>query len=146
MTLSKGLCPRYNAGKELLFKNKSHFAPLLCGMEDNGGIDPSELCPFFLLPAAFGIIFSPSCWCYWGVQPLWAVLFHASHGLQPSLMSLVPTFPGAAWVVPFQGHFSLIYFFDIFYRKIERLQRPSSPPFLVVYRHCPKYSQCRVEK
>lgn len=120
----KGSAPDTTPGRNYYSSTNDSLLLSWAGWKAEGVLSPSELCPFFSLPSALGTALSPSSRCYWGVQPLWAAHFPASHGLQPSLLCSVPTFPGAVWVVPFQGHFSLISFFHIFFffLKTEKLQ------------------------
>lgn len=93
-------------------------------------------------------ILSPSCWCCWVVQHVWAANFHASYWLdltwQTSLISSLPTFLGAPCEVPSQGYFSIISFFHIviFLEKVERLQSASHTSwFLVVCSHSSMHNQ-----
>lgn len=103
----------------------------LCRVEDRGGINPPELCPFFSQPAALGIVLSPSRGCYWGVQPLCGAWCPARHRLQPSIKCSVPTFAGTGGWYLFKGiSFSFHIFTSFFFknRKITKCFIFLSPP------------------
>jgi len=151
VTLRKELCPRYNTGKELLFKHKPLLALLLCRAENRGGINPSELS--FLPPAN----------CSWHrlVPILLILLGHpASVGsmlpCKPQVVALTSVFCayissnclGGTISRTFQSHFIFSHL-HLFLKTREVTKRFFFFPsilFLVGYSHSPKYSHCWVEK
>lgn len=129
----KGSTPDTMLARKYYFKHKPLFAPLLGRVDDRGGINPSELCPFFSLPAALGMTLSPSCWMLLGCP---AVSLGSTFPCKPGFAALPYMFCadisrgclGATFSRAFQTHliFSRLHLF-LKNRKVTKCF-PSPPP------------------